>query len=194
MDANPSFNEYPAQEEFVEGPDWVPGQIPPKIRSLEYGGGLSDTSLNTQAAHAIEAMSVTTALAPDDVVASTSAAGDMHRVDPSGPEPAVYATDGAGNPEADQGAESEAGPGSLAPVCQLGEATALIGSRPILPSPVFPDGPSHLLPNLGTIARVGETAGGGMCPVLACRPVCQNQPTTTRSPQGKLPCESVQPW
>ena len=31
VDANPSFNEYPAQEEFVEGPDWVPSQIPPKI-------------------------------------------------------------------------------------------------------------------------------------------------------------------
>ena len=81
VDANPSFNKYQAQEEFVEGPDWVPGQIPPKIRSLEYGGGSSDTSLNTQAAHAIEAMSVTTALAPDEVVASTSAVGDMRRVE-----------------------------------------------------------------------------------------------------------------
>ena len=35
VDADPSFNEYPAQEEFVEGPDWVPSQIPPKICSPE---------------------------------------------------------------------------------------------------------------------------------------------------------------
>ena len=81
VDANPSFNEYPAQEEFVEGPDWVPGQIPPKIRSPEYGGGSSDTSLNMQVAHAIKAVSVTTAPVPDEVVASTSAAGDTRRVE-----------------------------------------------------------------------------------------------------------------
>ena len=37
VDADPSFNEYLAQEEFVEGPDWVPSQIPPKMRSPEYG-------------------------------------------------------------------------------------------------------------------------------------------------------------
>ena len=59
----------------------VPGQIPPKIRSPEYSGGSSDTSLDIQAARAIEAMSVTTAPALDKVVASTSAAGDMHRVE-----------------------------------------------------------------------------------------------------------------
>ena len=81
VDANPRFNKYPAQEEFVEGPDWVPGQIPPKIRSPEYGGGSSDTSLDTQAARTIEAMSVTTAPAPDEVVPSTSATGDTRRVE-----------------------------------------------------------------------------------------------------------------
>ena len=81
VDADPSFNKYPAQEEFVEGLDWVPSQIPPKIRSPEYGGGSSDTSLDTQAAHAIKAMSVTTAPVPDEVVATTSAAGDMRRVE-----------------------------------------------------------------------------------------------------------------
>ena len=81
VDADPSFNEYPALEEFVEGLDWVPGQIPPKIRSPEYGGGLSDASFDTQAAHAIEAVSVTTAPEPDEAVASTSAAGDTHRVE-----------------------------------------------------------------------------------------------------------------
>ena len=81
MDANPSFNEYLAQKEFVEGLDWVPGQIPPKIRSPEYSGGSSDASFDMQAACAIEAMSVTTAPEPDKAVASTSAAGDMRRVE-----------------------------------------------------------------------------------------------------------------
>ena len=33
VDVDPHFHEYPTQEEFVEGPDWVPSQIPPKIRS-----------------------------------------------------------------------------------------------------------------------------------------------------------------
>ena len=65
----------------MEGLDWVPGQIPPKIRSLEYGEGLSDTSLDTQVARAIEAMLVTTAPEPDEAVASTSATGDTRRVE-----------------------------------------------------------------------------------------------------------------
>ena len=30
VDANPRFNEYLPYEEFVEGPDWTPGRIPPK--------------------------------------------------------------------------------------------------------------------------------------------------------------------
>ena len=81
VDANPRFNEYPAQEEFVEGPDWVPGQIPPKICSPEYSGGLSDASFNMQVAHAIQTMSVTTALEPDEAAASTSATGDMRKVE-----------------------------------------------------------------------------------------------------------------
>ena len=55
--------------------------IPPKIRSPEYGGGSSDTSLDTQVARAIEAVLVTTTPVPDEVVASTSAAGDMRRVE-----------------------------------------------------------------------------------------------------------------
>ena len=72
-----------------------------------------------------------------------------------------------GDPEADPGAESEAGPGSLAPVRQPGEAAAFVGSHLSLPSPVFPDGPSRPLPNIGTITGVGET-GRRTCPVLAC--------------------------
>ena len=113
---------------------------------------------------------------------------------PAGPEPAVYATDGAGDPEADPGAESEAGPGSLAPVCQPGDATAIVGSHLNLPLPVFSDGPSCPWPSIGTNAAVGGTVDGGTCPALACRPVRQNQPATTRSPHGELACESVQPW
>ena len=81
VDADPRFNEYPAWEEFVEGPDWVPGQIPPKIRSPEYGGSSSDASFGTQATRTIEAVSVTTGPEPDEASASTSATGDTHRVE-----------------------------------------------------------------------------------------------------------------
>ena len=50
VDADPQFNEYPPSEEFVEGPEWTPGWIPPKIHSSEYSGNTSDTSFDTQAA------------------------------------------------------------------------------------------------------------------------------------------------
>ena len=59
----------------------MPGQIPPKIRSPQYSEGLSDASSDMQAAHAIEAVSVTTTPEPDEVAASTSTAGDMHKVE-----------------------------------------------------------------------------------------------------------------
>ena len=82
MDADPRFNEYPPHEEFVEGPDWVPGQIPPQIRSPEYGGNSSDASSDTQASRIIQAVSVTTGPdQPDQVVASTSAGSDTHKVE-----------------------------------------------------------------------------------------------------------------
>ena len=79
--ADPRFNEYPAQEEFVEGPDWVSGQIPPKILSPEYSEGSSDASFDMQAARAIEAVLVTTAPEPGEAAASTSTAGDMRKVE-----------------------------------------------------------------------------------------------------------------
>ena len=60
MDADPRFNEYPPHEEFVEGLDWVPGQIPPQIRSPEYSGNSSDASSDTQASRIIQALSVMT--------------------------------------------------------------------------------------------------------------------------------------
>ena len=81
VDADPRFHKYPTWEEFVEGPDWVPGQIPPKIRSPEYGGSSSDASFDTQAAHAIEAVLVTIGPGPDEASASTSATGDTRKVE-----------------------------------------------------------------------------------------------------------------
>ena len=82
VDADPRFNEYPPHEEFVEGPDWVSGQIPPKIRSPEYGSNSSDASSDTQASRIIQAVSVTAGPdQPDQVVASTSARSDTHRVE-----------------------------------------------------------------------------------------------------------------
>ena len=50
VDTDPRFNESPPYEEFMEGPEWTPGRIPPKIRSPEYSGNTSDTSIDTQAA------------------------------------------------------------------------------------------------------------------------------------------------
>ena len=81
MDADPHFNKYPAQEEFVEGPDWVPGQIPSKIHSPEYVGSSSDASSDTQVARTIEAVAVSTSLEPDEAAASTPATGDTRRVE-----------------------------------------------------------------------------------------------------------------
>ena len=81
VDADPCFNEYPPYEEFVEGPEWTPGGIPPKICSREYSGNTSDTSIDTQAARTIQAVSVTADPEPGGAVASTSAGQDTRRVE-----------------------------------------------------------------------------------------------------------------
>ena len=82
VDADPCFNEYPPHEEFVEGADSTPGQIPPKIRSPEYGGNSSDASSDTQASRIIRVVSLTTALEQlDQEVTSTSAGGDTRKVE-----------------------------------------------------------------------------------------------------------------
>ena len=81
VDADPRFNEYPPYEEFVEGPDWTPGRILPKIHSLEYNGNTSDTSINTQAARTIQAVAVTADPEPGGAVATTSAGQDTRRVE-----------------------------------------------------------------------------------------------------------------
>ena len=59
----------------------MPSQIPPKIHFPEYSGSSSDASFNTQAARAIETVLVTTGPEPDEASASTSATGDMRRVE-----------------------------------------------------------------------------------------------------------------
>ena len=81
VDADPHFNEYLPYEEFVEGPEWTPGGIPPKIRSPEYSGNTSDTSIDTQVARTIQAVSVTANPEPGGAVASTSAGQDTRRVE-----------------------------------------------------------------------------------------------------------------
>ena len=81
VDADPHFNECPPYEEFVEGPEWTPSGIPPKIRSPEYSGNTSDTSIDTQAARTIRAVSVTTDPELGGAVASTSARQDTRRVE-----------------------------------------------------------------------------------------------------------------
>ena len=81
VDADPHFNEYPRYEEFVEGLEWTPGGIPPKIRSREYSGNTSDTSIDTQVARTIQAVSVTADPEPGGAVASTSAGQDTRRVE-----------------------------------------------------------------------------------------------------------------
>ena len=81
VDTDPRFNEYPPCKEFVEGPEWTPGRIPPKIRSPEYSGNTSDTSIDTQVAHTIQAVSVTADPEPGAAVASTSTGQDTRRVE-----------------------------------------------------------------------------------------------------------------
>ena len=81
VDADPQFNEYPPYEEFVEGPEWTPSGIPPKIRSPEYSGNTSDTSIDTQVARTIQAVSVTADPELGGAVASTSAGQDTRRVE-----------------------------------------------------------------------------------------------------------------
>ena len=65
----------------MEGPEWTPGGIPPKIHSPEYSGNTSDTSIDTQAARTIQAVSVTADPELGGAVTSTSAGQDTHRVE-----------------------------------------------------------------------------------------------------------------
>ena len=78
VDADPHFNDYLPYEEFMEGPEWTPSGIPPKIGSSEYS---SNTSIDTQAAQTIQAVLVTADPEPGGAVASTSAEQDTRRVE-----------------------------------------------------------------------------------------------------------------
>ena len=81
VDADPRFNEYPPGEEFVEGPEWTPGQIPPRIKSPEYTGSSSDTSVGSQAARALQAMSLFNQEGPPAGPSTSSAGGDTRKVE-----------------------------------------------------------------------------------------------------------------
>ena len=106
VDADPQFNKYPPYEEFVEGPEWTPGGIPPKICSLQYSGNTSDTSIDTQADQTIQAVLVTT-----DPEHGWSGHLNNSQVrytqggtySPSGFNPAVCHTGGTGDTKADPG-------------------------------------------------------------------------------------------
>ena len=65
----------------MEGPEWTPGQIPPKIKSPEYTGSSSDTSEGAQAAHALQTMSVSNEEGPPAVPSTLSAGGDIRKVE-----------------------------------------------------------------------------------------------------------------
>ena len=136
VDVDPRFNEYPPYEEFVEGPEWTPGGIPPKIRSPEYSGNTSDTSSDTQAARAIQAVSVTTDPEPGGAVASTSAGQDIRRVELT-PLPGLTQhfchTDGTGDTKADTGTKPPDSGRRIEEVCQPDNAPDSLGGSTGLP-------------------------------------------------------------
>ena len=134
VDTDPCFNEYPPHEEFVEGPDWVPGQIPPKIRSPEYGGNSSDTSSDTQASRIIQSLSVTDRL--DQAAVSASAGGDTRKVELKplpGLTPAVRHPPGTGNSKTSGRTEPQDCPGGTPEICQPYNAAYFVGSFPSYP-------------------------------------------------------------
>ena len=147
VDADPRFNEYPPHEEFVEGVDWTPGCIPPKIRSPEYGGNSSDASSDTQASRIIRAVSLTTTLEQlGQEVASTSAGGDTRKVELK-PLPGLTreaATHLEREIQTGGRAESQDCPGCAPKICQLYLAAYFVGSCLGFPYCVFPEGLDRL--------------------------------------------------
>ena len=77
----PPFQWVPTVWGICGGAKWTPGGIPPKICSPEYSGNTSDTSIDTQVACTIQAVSVTADPEPGGAVASTSARQDTRRVE-----------------------------------------------------------------------------------------------------------------
>ena len=188
VDADARFNEYPPYEEFVEGPDWTPGQIPPKIRSPEYSGNTSDTSIDTQAAHTIRAVSVTADPEPGGAVTTTSAGQDTRRVELT-PLPGLTQQFAIQVEWEIQKQIQERSRQLVQDVLQR-SANRITPPTPsevarASPQPVLPKGFGHTLDSAGTTPR---TSGGankrGTIPVLTGQPVCWNQPAPTRSPEG----------
>ena len=140
VDVDPRFNEYPPYEEFVEGPEWTPGGIPPKICSPEYSGSTSDTSIDTQVARTIQAVSVTADPEPGGAVVRYPQGGTHS---PSGSNPAVHHTGGTGDTKADPGMQPPVSPRCTAEVCQSDNASDPFRGGTGLPQPVLPKSFGH---------------------------------------------------
>ena len=146
VDANPHFNEYPPYEEFVEGPEWTPSGIPPKIHSPEYSGNTSDTSIDTQAdlyhsgsiGHRRPGTRWSSRL---HISWARYPQGGTHS--PSGFNPAVCHTGGTGDTKADPGTQPPVSPRRTAEVCQPDNAPDPFRGGMGLPQPVLPKSFGH---------------------------------------------------
>ena len=183
VDADPRFNEYPPYEEFVEGPDWTPGRIPPKIRSPEYSGNTSDT----QAACTIQAVSVTADPEPGGAVTTTSAGQDTRRVELT-PLPGL-------TQEFAIQVEREIQKQIQERSRQLVQDILQRSANRIMPrlhrrqhGPPSASASKRLWPHLGLSRHHPQNNRGankrGTDPVLTGRPICWNQPAPTESPEG----------
>ena len=188
VDADAHFNEYPPYEEFVEGPDWTPGRIPPKIQSPEYSGNTSDTSIDTQAAHTIRAVSVTADPEPSRAVTTTSAGQDTRRVELT-PLPGLTQQFAI---QVEQEIQKQIQEHSRQLVQDVLQRSAN-RIRPLTPSEAAQASLSQCFEKALATPRTQpaqppEQVGGankrGTGPVLTGQPVCWNQPTPTRSPEG----------
>ena len=188
VDADPHFNEYPPYEEFVEGPDWTPGRIPPKICSPEYSGNTSDTSIDTQVARTIQAVSVTADPEPGGAVTTTSAGQDTRRVE-------LTPLLGSTQQFAIQ-VEWEIQKQIQERSCQLVQDILQRSANRIMPPTPSEAARASLSQCFQKALATPQTKPGpppeqlrgankrGTDPVLTGRPVCWNQPAPTRSPEG----------
>ena len=188
VDADPRFNEYLPYEEFVEGPEWTPGGIPPQIRSPEYSGNTSDTSIDTQAARTIQAVLVIADPELGGVVASTSARQDTCRVELT---PLLGLTQQFAI-QVERETQKQIQEHSRQLVQDVLQRSA---NRIMPPTPsetaraslsqcfqkALATPRTEPAPPSGTTEGAGKRGTG---PVLTGRPICWNQPTPTRSPEG----------
>ena len=191
VDADPRFNEYPPYEEFMEGPEWTPGRIPPKIRSPEYSGNTSDTSIDTQAARTIQAVSVTIDPEQGGAVVSTSAGQDIRKVELT-PLPGLTQQFAIQVEREIQKQIQECSCQIVQDVLQRSanriNAPDSFGGGTGLPQPVFPKGLSHTPDWASTTPRTTEGAAErGIGQVFTGWPVCWNQPAPTWDPEGVQP-------